>query len=174
MHGCGNIPSTEEINNDLETINAEIEKAQNTSNKYEGGLIKVLTDLRMELLKNTKSMLEQKKKGLNRFVKINYTIDGKVYKRPGDFQNEISRIDDEITSINKQILNAQIKSDNSGGLIQAMIEVEIATLKNSLTLLEQKKLSLKYEFPIYITPLVSGQTEESIRKSMKGTDLDNL
>ena len=50
LHGCGNISNIDEINADIKTLNAEIEKSKEESNKYAGGLVKALVDSRIEIL----------------------------------------------------------------------------------------------------------------------------
>jgi len=175
LTGCGNVPSTDEINSDINNLDEEIVEAQKESDLYKGGLIKNMIDLRIEVLKNTKAMLEQKKKGINRYITIKYKIDGKEYKRPDDFEQRISSIDEEITQTNAEIAEVQLKSDQyRGGLLKTMLEVQISTLKTSLTFLELKKMGLKHDIPIYVPELPSAKSEKTTRKPMKGSDLDNL
>lgn len=176
IQGCGKIPSTKELDDDIKILNTQLEKAVKESNQYAGGLIKTLIDLRIQILNNSKAMLEQKKRGLNRFVRIKYTVDGKIYKRSADYEKEIEGITKEIEEISAKIEEIQDESDRyTGGLIKAMLESNIATTKNTIAFLEQKKLSLKYEIPIYLAPSFTEREEiESTRKPMEGSDLDNL
>lgn len=176
LQGCSKPPSTEEIDSDIKILNAQLEETNKESSQYAGGLIKSLIDLRVQILSNSKAMLEQKRTGLNRFIKIKYTVDGKIYNRNSDFEKEIESINNEIEEINKKIVEMQNESDlYVGGLIKAMIESNIATMKNTLAFLEQKKLSLKYEIPIYLSPSFTEKGAiESERKPMEGSDLDNL
>lgn len=176
LQGCGKPPSTKEIDNDIKILNAQLEEAKKESSQYAGGLIKILIDSRIQILSNSKAMLEQKRTGLNRFIKIKYTVDGKIYKKSPDFEKEIESINKEIEEINEKIEETQSESDRyAGGLIKAMLESNIATMKNTLAFLEQKKLSLKYEIPIYLAPsFTEREAIESERKPMEGSDLDNL
>ena len=172
---CGNIPSTDEINSDINNVNEQILEAKKESDLFKGGLIKNMIDLRIEVLKNTKAMLEQKMKGINRYISIKYKIDGKVYNRPGDFEQRISSINEDIKQIKATIAEAQLKSNQyRGGLLKTMLEVNIATLKTSLTFLELKKMGLKHDIPVYVPELPGAKSEKPIRKPMKGSDLDNL
>ena len=174
LQGCGNIVSTEKLNEDLKTVNVAIEKTKNESAQYIGGLIKTLIDLRLETLKNTEAMLEQKKKGLNRFITIKYTIEGEPYKRPEDFIKQMEQIQLDIAELKQNISETQAKSDQYyGGLIKNMIDLQIEQLKNTLVLLEQKRLSLKHDMPIYFSSSTSSE-EQPARKAMEGSDLDNL
>jgi hypothetical protein len=175
IQGCGPIPSTADIDSDLEVLKDEIINTEKISHEYEGGVIKLLIEQRLEILKNSKVMLEQKRSGINRLIKIIYKVDGKTYQKPNDSEEQIKNIDREIVTVKQDINKQQANSDQySGGLIKMMLEVNIATLNNSLSMLEQKKIGLKYGIPIYITPPISEQNDVANRKQMKGSDLDKL
>ncbi|MCP4649635.1 MAG: hypothetical protein GY853_06090 [PVC group bacterium] len=175
LNGCSQVQNTDDINADLLNIKRKISRAEEESAKYTGGVIKILIEQRKEILSYTKTMLEQKKIGINRFIDIKYTVDGEIFKQPKDYEKIINDIDTEILMIRAEIEEFQKESDlYSGGLIKVMIEMKIATAATSLGFLEQKKLSLKYSFPIYISPDLSESNNEKERIKMEGSDLDNL
>jgi hypothetical protein len=71
LFGCSKVPSTEEIDSDLKTVETEINDAQKTVDEYSGGLIAILANVRLQTLKATKSMLAQKQNGFRRIISIN-------------------------------------------------------------------------------------------------------
>lgn len=178
--GCfscsGNIPSTEELDTDITELAKQIELAQKDAGKYESGLIKVLSDLRKEILNNTKVMLEQKKSGIKRFISLNYTIDGKKYKPPPNKAELLKEIEDELTEQDQKKKKMQNESDKYiGGLIKGMIEIQLATVKNTIAMLEQKHLALKHDMPLYAFSQPSGDAKEKEEfKPTPGKDIDKL
>lgn len=82
VSGCYGVPSSEEIENDIASVEKEIEIARATANEYSSGLIASLVKVRLETLNLTKSMLDQKNKGIKRFIPVSYSIDGVEYRPP--------------------------------------------------------------------------------------------
>ena len=82
VFGCSKVPSTEEIDSDLKTIETEINDAQKTVEEYSGGLLAILANVRLQTLKTTKSMLAQKQNGFCRYIPLSYSIDGKKQRCP--------------------------------------------------------------------------------------------
>lgn len=148
--GCGNVPSTVDLDNDITELIKGIKDTENEINNYSGGLLKLLLELRKEILTNTKLMLEQKRSGLKRFININYSIDGNKYIPPNNKNELLKDIQGEIIYIKTDIAKALKESNRySGGLIKVLIEVRAATLENSLAFIKQRELLLKYDIPLY-------------------------
>jgi hypothetical protein len=68
--------STLEIDGDLATVATQIAATDTESQKYSGGLIKTLLDLRLAILRNTSAMLDQKRSSFIRRINLRYTIEG--------------------------------------------------------------------------------------------------
>ena len=173
---CSNVPSTGDLDRDIEGLNKQIKITENEANRYSGGLLKILIDLRKDILTNTKLMLEQKRSGLNRFIHINYTIDGKKYFPPNDKNELLKNIHDNITNYQKDIVKARKEGNRySGGVIKVLIDVKAATLENSLAFLKQRELLLKYDIPFYsVIPKSEPGGETKQFKSTPGKDVEKF
>jgi len=176
LASCSNIPSTEDIDNDIAELNKEINVTKNEINKYSGGLLVILLELKKEILTNTKLMLEQKRSGLKRFIHINYNIDGKKYSPPDNKNDLLKNIQGEMISIQNDIVKARKESNRySGGVLKVLIEVKAATLDNSLAFIKQKELLLKYDIPFYSTiPKSHSIGKEQKFKDTPGEDTDKF
>ncbi len=176
QQGCSGVISTEEIDADMMRVDEQIVVVKGEIEKFSGGLLPNLMQMRLEILENTKAMLEQKKTGLNRFINIKYMINGQPFKRPVDYEIKAKELEDELGRLGADIKQMRIESAQySGGLIKVMIEMKIATNENTKAMFEQKRLSLIYDFPIYFSPKIGSVAEDKPkRKSMGGADLDNL
>lgn len=173
---CNKPPATEELDTDITALNHELKNAETESKQYSGGLIKILIDIKKEILTNSKLMLEQKRSGLKRFININYTVSGEKYMPPQNKEDLLKIIHDEIININREISNARRESDRyTGGLIKVMLEVKIATLENSLVFIKQKEMLLKYDIPFY-SAIPKSDVEEGKKqfKTTPGKDIDKF
>ncbi len=160
IFGCGQPQSTTEIDKDIAEINKQIEKAEKELKLY-GGLVNVLISVRANILQNTKAMLEQKRIGIKRFININYNIEGKIYKQPDDIDNILKDIQNEIDKQNNKLEKANEEYNKLGGLVKNIKLVDIVTVQNSITMLEQKKILLKYGIPLYE---ISAQKEKTTKE----------
>lgn len=175
---CSSIPSTTEIDKDIESISSEIKQAREESNKYESGLVKVFIEIRIQVLENTKAMLLQKRTGLSRFINIKYLVDGKSFDKPANSQELIKQIDEDISQYQTKLMEAEKENEQyEGGLVKSFALLRIETTKATLAMLESQKLSLKYGFPIYTqlkeashkTQELSGKGEEKLAGKNKAT-----
>ena len=141
-------PSTEELEADLANVRRQIVEADKEVSKYEGGLILVQIRLRIETLKNTEAMLEQKRLSIVRAIRLDYTIDGKP--QPTVSAEELSPLEDDIKTleaeINQQTAEAAIYS---GGLIKFMKLSAIETSRVTLATLKMRYLTAKHGIPIF-------------------------
>ncbi len=141
-------PSTEELEADLTNVRRQIVEADKEASKYKGGLLLVMIRLRVETLKNTEAMLEQKRLSIVRAILLNHTIDGKP--QPTVSAEELSALEDDIKAleaeINKQTAEAAIYS---GGLIKVMKLSAIETSRVTLATLKMRYLTAKHGIPIF-------------------------
>lgn len=144
---CGNHkPSSEELKKidelkiELTKVDNEVKEAENKNATYSGGLIKVLVNARIEILKTNKALIEQRINALETGAKI--TIETfKTETNP----EEANRILEEIEKQNKEIESAKKEACKySGGLILAMKQAAIATQEQTIAMLKQKYLIFKY------------------------------
>jgi len=174
--GCGKIPSTEELDKDISYATKEIEATAAESRKYSGGLIKVLVDVRKEILENTKAILEQKRTGIRRFIPVNYTVDGENYSVPENKQELLNKIESDLQDLDKKITDTQNEiAKFSGGLIKVMLLAQLATTQNTKAFLEQKLILLKYDIPLYtVMPSLEAGKDEPEFKPTPGKDIDKF
>ena len=173
--GCSNIPSTEEIDKDISLLNEEISNAQATAQEYSRGLLAVLATVRLETLKTTKVMLEQKKNGYKRFIPLTYSIDGKRYSPPENKDNLLNDLNNDLESLQEDLTKAEKESAQyGGGLLGVFSLTQVATVKNSIAFLKQRSLLLKYDIPYYsLIPNTAGSGEPGF-KPTPGKDIDKF
>lgn len=173
LTGCLNVPSSDELKSDIQNINKNIELAQKDEQVYSGGLIKSLITVRLETLKSTKAMLEQKDNGLSRFIPVSYTIDGTQYSAPKNKKAILTALTSDLNDLKKQLSKAEkISSNYRGGMLKVLALTQVETLKNSISFLQLKQLLLKYDIPFY----AALPKDEKIDKfqSTPGKDIDKF
>jgi hypothetical protein len=150
LSSCFNVPLSDDLEADIANLDERVKNTRITVNEYSGGLLSVLTSIRLETLMTTKSMLEQKKLGLKRFIPISYTVDGKKYVPPSDKDTLLQNIERDLTDLRKHLAEAKSENERYGrGLLGVLSLTNTATIKNSITFLEQRKLLLKHDIPYY-------------------------
>jgi len=120
-------------------------------------------------------MLEQKKTGLKRYIPISYAIDGKKYSQPENKNDLLEELERDIESLKNDLAKAEKESKQySGGLLGVISLTQVATIKNSIVLLDQKRLLLKHDIPYYsIIPTASKSNEPSFNPT-PGKDIDKF
>jgi hypothetical protein len=175
LSGCSNIPDTQEIVADLDLLDKEIKEATSTAQDYSGGLITILIKVRIETLKSTKEMLEQKKTGLNRFIPISYSVDGKKYIPPENKNDLLKDLEKDLKNLKDDLAEAEKESAKySGGLLALMSLTQASTVKNSMALLEQRRLLLKHDIPCYSMLPSTEKNKELEFKPTPGKDIDKF
>lgn len=163
LFGCSNVPSTEEIDSDLKTVETKLKDAQKTVQEYAGGLLAVLANVRLQTLKATKSMLEQKKNGYRRYIPLSYSIDGKEYSPPQNKDVLLQELNDDLKNLQRDLSKAEEESAKyGGGLLGVLSLSQVATIENSIAFLNQRRLLLKHDIPYYDivpAPSTNGETE---------------
>ncbi len=139
--------STFEIDRDRAALAAELKSLQSDADKYQGGAIKALLDARVEALRHTSTMLEQKRESFIRRISLSYTIDGRRLDPAPD--NALNDILDELTTAEKRIASAKVEADRySGGLVQSIKLMTVATEELSAAQLRMKFYTAKYGLPL--------------------------
>jgi len=144
--------STLEIDRDRETINTQLKEAQTEAAKYSGGVIKTFLDLRIEILRNTLAMLDQKRSSYLRLITLRFTVDGRPLSAASDAQ--LREIEEEIKQVERKVADAKREvSQYTGGLLQIMALMKVATEEASASTLRLKFYSAKYGIPLQIPSL---------------------
>jgi hypothetical protein len=149
--------STLEIDRDREAINSQLKEAQTEAAKYSGGAIKALLDLRIEILRNTLAMLDQKRSSYVRLITLRFTVDGRLISAASDAQ--LREIEEEIKQVESKVAEAKREvSRYTGGLLQGLSLMKVATEEVSASTLRWKFYSAKYGIPLQIPSLKTEAT----------------
>ena len=139
------------IQPEIDRLSGEISAAEADNAKYSGGLVKALNESRIATLKQTKAMLDQRKAAADRNVSLHYTIDGKPFALPAGAKDEAASIQREIDANRLKIAAAESEAaNNKGGLVLAMTLSNIATLRQTEAMLDQKRMALTFGLPQFI------------------------
>lgn len=138
------------LKNEIAALEQGVVKARAESGQYSGGLIKALLDSRIQIIENTKAMVEQRLAAGNYGVKIIYKVDGKEYIPPTNKAETIKALEGEALQVSQQLANAKKEADKySGGLVQAMALSTVATIQQQLAMLDMKRCALVYDIPLF-------------------------
>ena len=141
---------TAQLNADIESVKAQIQEAEAEDAKYSGGLIKSLIAMRLETLRNTLAMLDQREKSWAHGIAVKYTVGGDVYSPPPDKDQRLATINEELKTTETKIEAHKAKASRySGGLVLAMTLSTLATTEQSYAMLDQRRLGLQYDIPQY-------------------------
>ena len=134
-----------------------------------------MANVRLETLKTTKSMLEQKKIGYRRFIPLSYSIDGKVYNSPENKDKLLQELEDDLENLQHDLSIAEEESAKyGGGLLGVLSLTKFVTVENSIAFLNQKRLLLKHDIPYYdIVPSPSTSREPDF-KPTPGDDINKF
>jgi hypothetical protein len=155
-------PDTASLNSDLVLVKAQIEDAHRQDEKFSGGAIKALIQLRLNTLQQTEALLEQKKSALLRRVWMHYTVDG--HSVPVASKADVDAIVVEIGEAQEKLKRSTLNAEQySGGLIQGM-----ALMTAEIDRLSVAQLTLKYYSAKYGLPTFSGALEQNPKPTVPG------
>lgn len=164
----GDKPNLRELESDIQVVSLQIDETEKENARYSEGLIKTLIMLRLQILKNTKAMLEQKKYTLVHEIPVHYTYRDKIYVPAPVDSAMLESIELDIKDQQKELIKAEAENAKySGGLIKSMILSQIATIKNTIAMLEQRKLLAKHGIPLAMLPR---QELEEAKEAKKPTE----
>jgi hypothetical protein len=142
------IPSTTGLDADLLEIRNQINRAAAESDKYGAGAIKALIELRRQTLENTEAMLLQKRASFLRRIDLTYTIDGHPTRIASE--TELQTLGKDISQAEKKLhLSKEKASEYTGGLVQTLSLVSVATDELTVSQLQLKFYAIKYGLPIF-------------------------
>jgi hypothetical protein len=142
-------PNTQELETDLGYVRDDIKQAVADDNKYAGGMIKSMIELRLQILKQTEAMLIQRKLSLVRRIAVSYLVDGHALApvTDGDLNDIISDLEQAQRRLDQSFKDAQ---KYSSGLAQAMALVTVQTDQLSVSQLRLKFYAAKHGLPLVI------------------------
>ena len=157
MPGCGRADLSPQqaaevasLRKELEDVKDEIAAAEQKDSELAGGLVKALVGTRIEILKTTEALLQQRVHAVEAGARITVETQG---SEP-DAQ-EASRLEQEIRHQEAGLRKAEEDAARySGGLVLAMKRSTIATQEQTLAMLRQRYLTAKYglALPRYEAP----------------------
>lgn len=148
------------LKSELSQAEKEIKIAESKSSQFGESLIGVLVEARLEILKTNKALLAQRINSLESSININIEVAG---TKPNI--EEAKTIESEINKQEEILKKLQTElSEYSGGLIGAMKHAEVATQEQTLAMLRQKYLILKYGLAF---PDITIQTEDIAPQRVK-------
>lgn len=129
-----------QIKAELESVQRQIKEAEQEDSKYSGGLIKSLIGLRLEVLRTTAALLEQKIHALEKGARFEFVVPAAEpdSARASEIEKDIDRLRAEIAEAESEA------SRYSGGLVHSMHLSRIATQKNTLAILQQRALFARH------------------------------
>lgn len=150
--------------NDFALISKEIveqeqllSRAKEELEKFSGGLIRVVVEMRVEVGQLSLALLRQRQMLLSYGMALPASRMSVAAESP----ESLSDIDDEIRRKTTEIENTEAEARRyTGGLIQVTLLMRAETEKLTLAMLEQKRLSLKYQIglPTLGPPTSSGRS----------------
>ncbi|MCK6684717.1 MAG: hypothetical protein L6R30_20130 [Thermoanaerobaculia bacterium] len=144
-------PPSAEIAADIAALEAQIRRAEEEDAKYAGGLVKALIGSELHILRQSKAMLEQRARSWTFGIGLTYQVDGRPFVAPANAPELLAEVEQEIRTTKERLAEAQAETAKyAGGLVLALSHSTEATIRNTLAMLEQKRLALKYSLPQYI------------------------
>ena len=142
-----------QLERELAQVQAEIKAAEEDERTYSGGLIQTLIALRLEILRTSHALIQQRIHALESGAEINIVVPG-LEPDPEMAANLLA----EIEAQREKVTEAEQEAARySGGLVQAMALSALATARNTLAMLEQRYLSAEYGLAMPI-PVASPET----------------
>jgi hypothetical protein len=133
-----------ELTQQLAQIRQDIGSAKQDSAQYSGGLIKELIAIRLEILQTNAALVEQRINALEAGSKV--TVVTQASKPDPARAAELAK---EIATQTTKLGEAKVEASRyEGGLVKAMADTTVATVRNNLAMLEQQYLIAQYGLAI--------------------------
>ena len=156
----------EGLRGELASVKQEITEAEKKDSTLAGGLVKALVETRLEILKTTEALIQQRVQAIEAGAKIEVTIQGS--KPDSKLAQELEA---EITKQKEQLEEARRDAARySGGLVGAMKSATVATAEQTLAMLQQRYLAAKYGLPGVVPRLPSPAAEAETAAVSRGSD----
>jgi Skp family chaperone for outer membrane proteins len=149
---CTAQPSPEDLKviqnlrDERESVQAEIAAAEEKTELLAGGLVKALTEARLEILRTTEALLQQRIHALESGARIEVVVPASEVDA-----DLAQRLATEIAGQSEELDKArQDAARYSGGLVAAMKSTTVATHEQTLALLKQRYLAALYGLPMIL------------------------
>lgn len=161
------------LQEDLKRVRQEIDQATKEDATYNGGLIKALIAVRLEILKTNAALIEQRVHALEGGAKSAIVVN--ITKADPSRAAEIAK---DIEAQKVKVAEARREADRySGGLVQALSETTYVTAGNTLAMLEQQYFVAKYgmaaptpsQSPQASTPAVTTSPKSALPAATAGS-----
>ncbi len=145
--GCGPKPLSEAekaqvsaLKTEQQTVVQEIASAEADSNQYTGGLLKRLIDMRLEVLRTNKALIDQRIHAIEARAPLTQQV---ISYMPDT--ELVAELEQAITKANDELETARTEAAQyRGGLVQALKLSTVATQEQTLAMLNQRLLVARY------------------------------
>lgn len=139
------------LRNEIKNVQSQIAAAEAEATRYTGGLVKALIESRVQTLKQTRAMLEQRDRAWTFGLRLRYTIDGQPFSIPSGAKDQLPDIERELRDLATQIRSQEQEvARYSGGLVHAIGLSTLATMKQTEAMLNQRRLAIRFDLPQYL------------------------
>jgi hypothetical protein len=164
-NGCSNPEEVKKLSSEIEKINSQITEAQKERDKYgEGSALHSMVSLRLTVLEQTRSMLEQKKVAAWYFPRFSYTVDSKSYTAPSNLDEIITKTENEIRKARDEWKISQGKAESAGGLFGAIAAMEAEMKGLRVAQLEYQLSAYRNGYPPLYPQIEPSQLESPVSK----------
>lgn len=144
---CGPKPLSEEekalvsvLKTEQQTVVQEIANAEAESGQYSGGLLKGLIDMRLEVLRTNKALIDQRIHAIEARAPVTQQV---ISYAPDTAL--VTELEQTIANASEELKTARAEAAlYSGGLIQALKLSAVATQEQTLAMLNQRLLVARY------------------------------
>lgn len=139
------------LKREIATIEEDLRRTEAEIAKYTGGLIKTVLESTAAIQRQTLEMLRQRDRSWTFGIGLRYTVDGRVFEPPSDAQALLIQLEREIADTARSIAESEAEAAKySGGLIRATTLAAGATSRQTLAMLEQRRLAIQFGLPQYV------------------------
>ena len=157
-------PSTKDLDSDIAAVRSQITGAEADAAKYEGGLLRAMIDLRLEVLRTTESMLQQKRTSLIHEIELKYACPVTAS------QEKLDAMTSDIAAAQTKLEADERRAAQSGGLIQVLALATVATHRLAIAQLHLSYLGSKYGF---VLPQIQPSPVEKKEAEPPGTPVQD-
>lgn len=139
-------PNTKILDQDIAVVESQIETVEAERKAFGAGAIQNIFQVRIEILKTTLAMLEQKRSSVLRRIDLNYTLEGSRHT-PDEAVLASLRADKKAAEEERDRFVAE-SARYSGGLVQTLALMNAATSEMAIVQADLAILSERYGFLI--------------------------
>ena len=139
------------LKREIGIIEEKLSRTEAEVAKYTGGLIKTVLESTAAIQRQTLEMLRQRDRSWTFGIGLRYTVDGRLFEPPSDAQALLIHLEREIADTARSIVESEAEAAKySGGLVRATTLAAGATSRQTLAMLEQRRLAIQFGLPQYV------------------------